>query len=129
MKYWMIPLLMFILVSVHAQYFIKLDTVLMQLNIDKEKCNYLPMQENKETWADCINCKSFFIEEDKQACRRYDLVGLPDKCMTETNHKCCSSFSHHKIINRMPNTSKMEEGVLYFYHSNHPNTLIEDMDL
>lgn len=38
MKYWMIYLLMIILVSVHAQGFDKLDTVLMQLHMDKEKC-------------------------------------------------------------------------------------------
>ncbi len=85
------------------------------------------MQE--ENWANCIHCKDFFVYEDKQACRMYDIVGLPEKDVVNSNNKCCSSFLNHKTKYRMPNISKMEIGVLYFYHSKSPNILIQDIDL
>ena len=87
------------------------------------------MTETQEIWADCLECEYYQVYDGVQVCNKFDLVGLPDKFRVGTSKKCCSSFSTKRLKYKIPDISKMDEGVLYFYSPNNPNELKEDIDL
>lgn len=87
------------------------------------------MTEILEIWADCLDCEYFQKYDGIQGCNKFDLIGLPDKYRVGTSKKCCSSFSIKRLKYRIPDMTKMEEGVLYFYSPDKPNELKEDIDL
>lgn len=83
----------------------------------------------KEIWADCIVCEYYQEYDGIQGCDKFDLIGLPDKYRIGTSKKCCSSFSTKRPKYKIPDMSKMDEGVLYLYSPDNPNELKEDIDL
>ena len=83
----------------------------------------------QEIWADCIECEYYRENDNIPSCIKFDLVGLPDKYIIGTNRKCCSLFSTERTKYKIPDKLTMEEGVLYFYSTENPNKLIEDIDL
>lgn len=86
------------------------------------------MNDN-EIWCDCTLCKYFKKIKGLQACMYFDIVGLPEMFAIGTSKKCCSSF-HTNLKNiKMPDLTKMEFGILYFYDPRNPKKLIEDIDL
>lgn len=87
------------------------------------------MTAKQEIWADCIECEYYRENDSIPSCIKFDLVGLPDKYTIGTNRKCCSLFSTKRKKYNIPIKSMMEEGVLYFYSTESPNKLIEDIDL
>lgn len=87
------------------------------------------MNEIKEVWADCLDCEYYQEYDGIQGCNKFKLVGLPDKYTIGTNKKCCSLFSTKELDYMIPDRSRMNEGVLYFYSPDNPNNLIEDIDL
>ena len=86
------------------------------------------MNKNK-FWADCTICNYFQIIGVNQKCNKIELTGLPNKFAVGTTKKYCSEFSTEITNFKIPNKSKMEEGVLYFYNPKKPSELIEDIDL
>ncbi len=87
------------------------------------------MQNTSKIWADCFECKCYQEFDGVQGCNNYDLIGLPDNFRVGTTKKCCSDFSVDEVEYLIPDITKMEEGVLYFYNPDKPNNLIEDIDL
>ena len=87
------------------------------------------IKEMHDIWADCIICDYFQKNEDKQGCQKFEMIGLPERFIVGTNKKCCSRFTKREIKYKIPDISKMDEGVLYFYSQKKPNKLIEDIDL
>lgn len=82
-----------------------------------------------ENWANCENCKFFELRNGTQTCHKFDLIGLPENSVLNTDNKCCSSFKSKLENVKTPNFNKMEYGVLYFYNHEVPNILVEDIDL
>lgn len=87
------------------------------------------MTRIREIWADCIECEYYQEYDSVEGCIKFDLIGLPDKYTIGTSKKCCSSFSTIRKKYKIPDISKMDEGVLYFYNPGNPNKLTEDIDL
>ena len=82
-----------------------------------------------EVWANCENCREFSLMHDRQYCKEFDILGLPKLYSVDTNRKCCSLFNSEDAKIKTPNLEEMEEGALYFYSSNNPEILFEDIDL
>lgn len=87
------------------------------------------MSEIQIIWADCLVCEYYQEYDGIQGCNKFDLIGLPDKYRVGTNKKCCSLFSTKKFKYKIPDISKMDEGILYFYNPENPKELKEDIDL
>jgi hypothetical protein len=85
--------------------------------------------EKKEILADCTICEYYQEYDGIQGCNKFDLIGLPDIFRVGTSKKCCSSFSTNRLKYKIPDISKMDEGVLYFYSPDNLNELKEDIDL
>ena len=82
-----------------------------------------------EKWANCENCKSFKLTDGIQTCVKFDLIGLPELFVVNTNNKCCSAFQSNTGNVKTPGFNKMEYGVLYYYNHEAPDNLIENIDL
>ena len=82
-----------------------------------------------EDWANCENCKSFKLTDGIQTCVKFDWIGLPHGPRVNANNKCCSAYELKRNTVNTPNFKDMKYAVLYYYHSEEPNTLFEDIDL
>jgi hypothetical protein len=82
----------------------------------------------ESTWIDCSLCDYFRLENGRQACDQFDIIGLPDLFREGTSRKCCSSFKSSDNL-RTPDLTQMNYGVLYFYDPQTPDRLFEDIDL
>lgn len=89
----------------------------------------IKIHELTTIWADCSECRYFLDYDGTHGCNKFGLVGLPENYIVGTTKKCCSFFSSNEFKYTIPDISKMEEGVLYFYSPDTPNRLIEDIDL
>lgn len=81
-----------------------------------------------DLWPDCIYCK-FISNIEKTVCLKYPIFELPTLYRVHTDRKCCSSFISENTKYNTIHFKNMQEAILYFYNSQNPMILFEDIDL